>query len=499
MSTEIWAFRAGVRGEGADLRGMEVEALDGGIGKVHDVIDLGSRAFLLVDTGPWIFGRTIKLPAGLVSAVDREQGTVLVDRPKEQVKSAPQQDVGGIEDDAYDEALARHYASPAADDEAGLATSSDPAGAGGSASAGVTAGGSPVSPGVTPLGAGGGAPDAGDDAGVKESRATESLGSSLGASAGLTDEAPAASGAIAESRPESSESAPDLSESAPDLSESAPDLSESAPDLSESAPDLSDSAPRLSDSAPRLSESVPDWSEPAPDSSEPAPASPEPAQGPDAGEPDAASTSPPESSPAPSSEPAPRDTRTRAETEPTPAPVSEPSSRARKASQDGPEEERTRAPRRTKPRSPQRAAERATPAPARKRRQTSSGQRTTRSEGQRTDGRAKSASNDVPLARYDSMTAAEVAARLRTLTQRELAKVERYERRGQSRQTILSRVASLREKEPWRGYDEATVKEIREKLGNAKADRLTAVRDYERRHRDRSGVMDAVRRKIADV
>jgi DNA-binding transcriptional ArsR family regulator len=94
------------------------------------------------------------------------------------------------------------------------------------------------------------------------------------------------------------------------------------------------------------------------------------------------------------------------------------------------------------------------------------------------------------------MTAAEVAARLRTLTQRELAKVERYERRGQSRQTILSRVASLREKEPWRGYDEATVKEIREKLGNAKADRLTAVRDYERRHRDRSGVMDAVRRKI---
>jgi hypothetical protein len=484
MSTEIWAFRPGVRGEGADLRGMEVQALDGGIGKVHDVIDLGSRAFLLVDTGPWIFGRTIKLPAGLVSAVDGEQGTVLVDRPKEQVKSAPEQDVGGIEDDAYDEALARHYASPAADDEAALATSSDPAGAGGSASAGVTAAGSPVTPEVTPLDAGGAAPEAGDDAGVGESRATESRGSQLGASADLTGEAPATSGAIAESRPESSESATDLSESATDLSES-------APDLSDSAPDLSDSAPGSSESAPDLSKPTPDWSEPAP----------EPAEGPEAAEPDAASTSPPDSSPARSSEPAPRDTRTTAETVPTPAPVSEPGSRARKASQDGPEKERerTRAPRRTKPRSPQRAAERATPAPARKRRQTSSGQRTTRSEGQRTDGRAKSASNDVPLARYDSMTAAEVATRLRTLTQGELAKVERYEKRGQSRQTILNRVASLREKEPWRGYDEATVKEIREKLAKAKADRLTAVRDYERRHRDRSGVMDAVRRKIADV
>ena len=89
-----------------------------------------------------------------------------------------------------------------------------------------------------------------------------------------------------------------------------------------------------------------------------------------------------------------------------------------------------------------------------------------------------------------------MVARLRSLSQSELIQVERYERRGEKRQTILKRVAALREKEPWRGYDSANVKEVKEKLAKAKADRATAVRDYERRHRGRPGVMDAARRRL---
>src|SRR5918912_4113933 len=109
MTPDLWAFRPELRAEGVDLREMAVQAADGGIGKVQDVVERGSRAFLLVDTGPWIFGKTIKVPAGLVQAVDAEQRIVLVDRPKDDIKNAPEQD--DLADDAeHEEALTRHYA-----------------------------------------------------------------------------------------------------------------------------------------------------------------------------------------------------------------------------------------------------------------------------------------------------------------------------------------------------------------------------------------------------
>jgi len=445
ITTELWTFRAEVRVGSADLRGMQVQAVDGGIGKVHDSVDLGSRAFLLVDTGPWIFGRTIKLPAGLVSAVDAEQGIVVVDCPKEQIKSAPEQEDGAVEDDAYDEALARHYAAPMPGDEPRLAPSS-----GLGDRAGIDS------------------PDDDDEDDDHEPRAAEPLDRPLGASAGLTVDTPP----VETTR----DSAPSAPESGPASPESTPDSAEPTPASPEPTPTLSESA--------RASE-------------EPAVGSLEPGEGAGAFEPQATSTSPP----------APETSRP-SDTGAASAPVSARTPQAREVSpQDTPKKDeepaRERAPRRAKPRSQQQQAEKKTPAPAGKRRQTSSKQgsssrQATRSEGRSSDARAKTSSDDMPIARYDSLTAAEVTARLRTLTQSELAKVERYEKRGQSRQTILSRVSSLREKEPWRGYDTATVSEVREKLTKANADRLTAVRDYERRHRDRSGVMDAVRRRIAD-
>ena len=64
---------------------------------------------------------------------------------------------------------------------------------------------------------------------------------------------------------------------------------------------------------------------------------------------------------------------------------------------------------------------------------------------------------------------------------------------------MLGRIESLRESEPWRGYDDATVDEVKKKLARADADRVKAVRDYERRHRDRKGVMEAARHTLASA
>src|SRR5918911_3787674 len=53
-----------------DLVGYDVAALDGEIGKIDEAgEEIGAR-YLLVDTGPWIFGKRVMLPAGLVEQVD---------------------------------------------------------------------------------------------------------------------------------------------------------------------------------------------------------------------------------------------------------------------------------------------------------------------------------------------------------------------------------------------------------------------------------------------
>lgn len=107
---------------------------------------------------------------------------------------------------------------------------------------------------------------------------------------------------------------------------------------------------------------------------------------------------------------------------------------------------------------------------------------------------APTATPDLPIPGYDTLTADEVVSRLRGLTQSELAVIERHERGAQARQTVLERTASLRENEPFAGYDEQNVEAIRSALSDADEARLRAVREYERRHKERAGVLDATER-----
>jgi hypothetical protein len=90
-----------------------VEATDGGIGSIDEATyDVGS-ASIVVDTGPWIFGRKVLLPAGTVQRVDHTERVAYVDRTKDQIKHAPEYDketfgtaeyrdrVGAYYDDSY--------------------------------------------------------------------------------------------------------------------------------------------------------------------------------------------------------------------------------------------------------------------------------------------------------------------------------------------------------------------------------------------------------------
>ena len=86
-----WTYRrdAGVSAHRADLAGFAVEATDGSIGTVaRATYDVGS-SYVVVDTGPWISGGRLLLPAGIVNRVDRVLRKVHVDRTKDELKGAP--------------------------------------------------------------------------------------------------------------------------------------------------------------------------------------------------------------------------------------------------------------------------------------------------------------------------------------------------------------------------------------------------------------------------
>jgi ferritin-like metal-binding protein YciE len=112
---------------------------------------------------------------------------------------------------------------------------------------------------------------------------------------------------------------------------------------------------------------------------------------------------------------------------------------------------------------------------------------------------AVAAEQDLAIANYDSLNADEVVGQLSQLSQIDLAKVDAYERRHENRSTVLSRIDSLRGDEPWPGYDELTVDEIGKTLARADAKQSRQVREYERRHKERQGVLQTAEQLAGDA
>jgi ferritin-like metal-binding protein YciE len=120
----------------------------------------------------------------------------------------------------------------------------------------------------------------------------------------------------------------------------------------------------------------------------------------------------------------------------------------------------------------------------------------------RAEGTVKGAvasESDLAISNYDSLTANVVQEKLSELSQVDLAKVDAYERKNQNRSTITSRIDSLQASEPWPGYDELGVEEVRAVLSEGDDTRIKAVRSYERRHKNRAGVLQATERELSNA
>ncbi len=112
---------------------------------------------------------------------------------------------------------------------------------------------------------------------------------------------------------------------------------------------------------------------------------------------------------------------------------------------------------------------------------------------------AVASEQDLAIPRYDSRTADEINDKLSGLSQIDLAKIDSYERKNQNRSTVLSRISTLRTREPWPGYDELTAAEVQTALGEADEQRTKDVARYERAHKDRAGVLNTAEREAANA
>jgi hypothetical protein len=91
-TTTIWTYEKNLLSEPFDLTNFKVEATDGEIGKVDEAThDVGSSA-VVVDTGPWILGRKVLLPAGVIEDIDLDGKRIRVRFTKDQIKNAPELD-----------------------------------------------------------------------------------------------------------------------------------------------------------------------------------------------------------------------------------------------------------------------------------------------------------------------------------------------------------------------------------------------------------------------
>jgi len=107
-TTDIWT-QTDTTISTTDLIGYKVEAIDGSIGKVDEASNEVGASYLVIDTGPWIFGKKVLLPVGLIDRVDAAEETIFVNRTKDEIKNAPEFDEMNYRDDAYRSQVGDYY------------------------------------------------------------------------------------------------------------------------------------------------------------------------------------------------------------------------------------------------------------------------------------------------------------------------------------------------------------------------------------------------------
>jgi hypothetical protein len=105
---EIWICKDESWGT-TDIRGFKVEARDGEVGKIDEATYEAGSSYVVVDTGPWIFGTKVMIPGGAITRIDAESETVHTELTKNEIKDAPEFDEDAYKTDGYRSKLGDYY------------------------------------------------------------------------------------------------------------------------------------------------------------------------------------------------------------------------------------------------------------------------------------------------------------------------------------------------------------------------------------------------------
>ena len=111
MTPDLWSYpnEYTTAGQNLNLEGYDVEATDGKIGSVDEATYEVGGSYLIVDTGPWIFGKKVMLPASVVTQIDPQQRKLYVSRTKQEIKNAPEFDASTFKESEYRNRVGDYY------------------------------------------------------------------------------------------------------------------------------------------------------------------------------------------------------------------------------------------------------------------------------------------------------------------------------------------------------------------------------------------------------
>ena len=111
MPFDVWQYRESMAfaARGADLTGFEVVGKDGPVGTVDQASNDVRVNYLVVDTGEWLPGRQLMLPAYAVERVDPAARRVHLDRTRQELREAPEFEPEQRRKAGFEDALTGYY------------------------------------------------------------------------------------------------------------------------------------------------------------------------------------------------------------------------------------------------------------------------------------------------------------------------------------------------------------------------------------------------------
>lgn len=111
MPANVWQYRESMvfAASSVDVSGYEVVGPDGSIGTVDKASNDVRVNYIIVDTGDWLSGRQVVLPAATVERIDVTARTVVIDRTRDDIRNAPEFHPKELRTAKFEDALTGYY------------------------------------------------------------------------------------------------------------------------------------------------------------------------------------------------------------------------------------------------------------------------------------------------------------------------------------------------------------------------------------------------------